>query len=103
MNFPPVLFHPINTITAYKGQIIYDTPATEAKAQTPVPYLQWEPAPGVTPPSSRPTNLADLVVAAAGRGGPDLAGTAPGVGSGPPPGPPTRDAALPKQSAGRGS
>ena len=51
MNFPPLLFHPINSITAYKGQIIYDTPETEAKAQTPVPYLQWQPAPGVTPPT----------------------------------------------------
>ena len=37
MNFPPFLFHPINSITAYKGQIIYDTPETEAKAETPVP------------------------------------------------------------------
>ena len=46
MNFPPLLFHPINSITAYKGQIIYDTPQTEAKAETPVPYLQWQPAPG---------------------------------------------------------
>ena len=26
MNYPPILFHPINSITAYKGQIIYDTP-----------------------------------------------------------------------------
>ena len=50
MNFPPLLFHPINSITAYKGQILYDSPATEAKAQTPVPYLQWQNAPGVTPP-----------------------------------------------------
>ena len=50
MNYPPIMFHPINSITAYKGQIIYDTPETEAKAQTPVPYLQWQPAPGVTPP-----------------------------------------------------
>jgi phospholipid/cholesterol/gamma-HCH transport system substrate-binding protein len=50
MNYPPVMFHPINSITAYKGQIIYDTPQTEAKAQTPVPYLQWQNAPGVTPP-----------------------------------------------------
>ncbi|PQM49299.1 hypothetical protein C1Y40_00485 [Mycobacterium talmoniae] len=46
MNFPPLLFHPVNTITAYKGQIIYDTPETEAKAQTPLPYLQWQPRPG---------------------------------------------------------
>ncbi|UXA17479.1 MCE family protein [Mycobacterium sp. SMC-4] len=50
MNYPPVMFHPINSITAYKGQIIYDTPETEAKAKTPVPYLQWQNAPGVTPP-----------------------------------------------------
>jgi phospholipid/cholesterol/gamma-HCH transport system substrate-binding protein len=50
MNFPPLLFNPINSITAYKGQVIYDTPATEAKAETPVPYLQWNPAPGVNPP-----------------------------------------------------
>jgi phospholipid/cholesterol/gamma-HCH transport system substrate-binding protein len=50
MNFFPLLFHPINSITAYKGQIIYDTPETEAKSETPVPYLQWMPAPGVTPP-----------------------------------------------------
>ena len=27
VNYPPILFHPINSITAYKGQIIYDTPA----------------------------------------------------------------------------
>lgn len=52
MNFVPLLFHPINSITAYKGQMIYDTPATEAKAQTPLPYLKWLPAPGVTPPST---------------------------------------------------
>jgi phospholipid/cholesterol/gamma-HCH transport system substrate-binding protein len=52
MNFIPFLFHPVNSITAYKGQIIYDTPATEAKSQTPVPYLKWLPAPGVTPPST---------------------------------------------------
>ncbi len=53
MNYPPVLFHPINTITAYKGQVIYDTPATEAKAQTYLPYLQWIPAPGRHPPRCR--------------------------------------------------
>jgi phospholipid/cholesterol/gamma-HCH transport system substrate-binding protein len=51
-NSPPVLFHPINTITAYKGQVIYDTPATEAKAQTYIPYLQWIPANGHLPPRS---------------------------------------------------
>ncbi|MEZ0363053.1 MCE family protein [Mycobacterium sp. pUA109] len=58
MNFPPLLFHPVNSITAYKGQIIYDTPETEAKAQTPLPYLQWQPAPGVTPPN--PDDVAAL-------------------------------------------
>jgi phospholipid/cholesterol/gamma-HCH transport system substrate-binding protein len=58
MNYPPIMFHPINSITAYKGQIIYDTPETEAKAQTPVPYLQWQNPPGVAPPE--PPANADL-------------------------------------------
>ena len=63
MNFPPLLFNPINSITAYKGQVIYDTPETEAKAQTPVPYLQWQPAPGVTPPQmSAGMDLSSLIV-----------------------------------------
>ena len=63
MNYPPVLFHPINSITAYKGQIIYDTPETEAKAQTPVPYLQWQTAPGVTPPQLPPdADLTSLMI-----------------------------------------
>jgi phospholipid/cholesterol/gamma-HCH transport system substrate-binding protein len=83
MNFPPLLFHPINSITAYKGQIIYDTPETEAKAQTPVPYLQWQPAPGVTPPD--PDDVSALLVPP----------PAPGQ-LGKPPGPP------PPQAAGGG-
>jgi phospholipid/cholesterol/gamma-HCH transport system substrate-binding protein len=63
MNYPPVLFHPINSITAYKGQIMYDTPATEAKAQTPVSYLQWQPMPGITPPPmSAETDLGSLLL-----------------------------------------
>ncbi|CAM5740427.1 MCE family protein [Mycolicibacterium aubagnense] len=63
MNYPPVLFHPINSITAYKGQLIYDTPQTEAKAQTPVPYLQWNAAPGVIPPKVQPDGtLSDLIL-----------------------------------------
>jgi phospholipid/cholesterol/gamma-HCH transport system substrate-binding protein len=63
MNYPPLLFHPINSITAYKGQIIYDTPQTEAKAQTPVPYLQWQPAPGTAPPpTSADMDLSSLIV-----------------------------------------
>jgi len=52
MNYPPIMAHGINTITAYKGQVIYDTPATEAKAQTYIPYLQWIPADGRYPPRS---------------------------------------------------
>lgn len=53
-NFPPLLFHPINAISAYKGQIIYDTPETAAKAQTPLSELQWQPLPGVHPPEVQP-------------------------------------------------
>ncbi|MEB3021748.1 MCE family protein [[Mycobacterium] crassicus] len=71
MNFLPFLFHPINSITAYKGQIIYDTPETEAKSQTPVPYLKWMPAPGVTPPSH--DDMAQLFLPQPGQ-----LGTAPG-------------------------
>ena len=63
MNYPPILLHPIDSITAYKGQIIYDTPETQAKAETPVPYLQWQPAPGVTPPIAPPGgNLSQLIL-----------------------------------------
>jgi phospholipid/cholesterol/gamma-HCH transport system substrate-binding protein len=50
MNYPPIMSHGINTITAYKGQVIYDTPATQAKAQTYIPYLEWIPADGRYPP-----------------------------------------------------
>lgn len=59
-NYPPIMFHPINSITAYKGQIIYDTPATQAKAQTPIPELTWIPAPGAHPPN--PDDLQALFV-----------------------------------------
>ncbi len=52
VNYPPIMAHGINTITAYKGQVIYDTPATEAKAQTYIPYLEWIPADGRPPPRS---------------------------------------------------
>ncbi|ODQ95050.1 virulence factor Mce family protein [Mycolicibacterium holsaticum] len=50
VNYPPFMTHGINTITAYKGQVIYDTPATEAKAKTYIPYLEWIPADGRFPP-----------------------------------------------------
>ena len=89
MNYPPVLFHPINSITAYKGQIIYDTPETQAKAETPVPYLQWQNAPGVTPPQiPSNANLSDFIVppdpaTATEHGGPATApGPAPGGAGG---------------------
>jgi len=62
MNYPPVLLHPINTITAYKGQIIYDTPATEAKARTYLPYLQWVPSEGRTPPREGGTGVDALML-----------------------------------------
>lgn len=92
VNYPPVLFHPINSITAYKGQILYDTPATEAKAQTPVPYLQWQPAPGVIPPTIGPEgNLSDLILpppAVPGQISPAGPVPAPSpLGTGPLPGP----------------
>jgi phospholipid/cholesterol/gamma-HCH transport system substrate-binding protein len=50
MNYPPIMLHGVNTISAYKGQILYDTPATEAKSQTYMPYLEWVPADGKFPP-----------------------------------------------------
>lgn len=74
MNYPPLLFHPINSITAYKGQVIYDTPATEAKAETPVPYLQWQNAPGVTPPVIPPdADLTSLLLPPAPEAAPGAA------------------------------
>ena len=104
MNYPPILFHPINSITAYKGQIIYDTPETEAKAQTPVPYLQWQPAPGVTPPTVGPEgNLSDLILpppAVEGQISPAGPVPAPApMGAGPLPGPPPA-APLPSEQGG---
>jgi phospholipid/cholesterol/gamma-HCH transport system substrate-binding protein len=99
VNYPPIMFHPLNTITAYKGQIIYDTPATEAKAQTPIPQLTWIPANGVPAPATQnPADLQALLVPTAPQavpapgsraGGPAAApGTGPGSAFGPLPGPP---------------
>ena len=104
MNYPPVLFHPINSITAYKGQIIYDTPETEAKAQTPLPYLQWQAAPGVTPPTPQPDGtLSDMILPPpAVQGQISPAGpvpAAPPMGAGPLPGPPPGPP-LPAESGG---
>ncbi len=95
MNFPPILFHPITSITAYKGQIIYDTPATEAKARTPVPYLQWQSAPGVSPPPVPPgAALGDFVLPPPAVQGQVSPGPAFVVGSGPPPGPSPEPAGI---------
>jgi phospholipid/cholesterol/gamma-HCH transport system substrate-binding protein len=89
MNYPPVMFHPINSITAYKGQIIYDTPETEAKSETPVPYLQWQNAPGVTPPQIPPdATLSSLMLPPTAptnshAGGPEMPAPGPALEAGP--------------------
>lgn len=96
VNYPPLMFHPLNTITAYKGQIIYDTPETQAKSATPVPQLTWIPAKGAqTPPAAQnPADLQALLVPTAPQSGPAPAGGAPAPGPapgsafGPRPGPP---------------
>src|SRR6201996_8557771 len=92
VNYPPVMFHPLNTITAYKGQIIYDTPETQAKAATPVPQLTWIPAQGAHPaPPQNPADLQALLVPTAPQTGPapgpPPAGLSSGASPGPVPGP----------------
>ncbi|MEB4207702.1 virulence factor Mce family protein [Mycobacterium sp. 94-17] len=97
VNYPPLMFHPLNTITAYKGQIIYDTPETQAKSATPEPQLTWVPAKGAqTPPAAQnPADLQALLVPTAPQSAPGqpAPGPAPAAGPagsafGPPPGPP---------------
>jgi phospholipid/cholesterol/gamma-HCH transport system substrate-binding protein len=102
MNFPPLLFHPINSITAYKGQILYDTPATEAKAQTPLPYLQWQNAPGVTPPPlTGATDLSSLLVSPAPEAAPaPTTSHAGGPEAAQPPVLPVPGEALPAEAGG---
>ncbi|OBI46901.1 virulence factor Mce family protein [Mycobacterium sp. E796] len=91
VNYPPVMFHPLNTITAYKGQIIYDTPETQAKAATPVPQLTWIPAQGshLPPAAENPADLQALLVPTAPQPapGPPPAGLSSGASPGPAPGP----------------
>jgi phospholipid/cholesterol/gamma-HCH transport system substrate-binding protein len=118
MNYPPFMEHGINTITAYKGQVIYDTPATEAKAQTYIPYLEWIPADGRfppraggdggdpsalllpqnpvpgPPPPAQPYSLGPVVPPPGPPPGP-LPGPLPGPPPGPPPGPLPAEAAIP--------
>lgn len=99
MNFPPLLFHPINSITAYKGQIIYDTPATEAKAQTPLPYLQWQNAPGVTPPQIAPGgDLSSLLLPPAPGKSAPAAATSNSAGPAASPAPTPPGPALPAEA-----
>jgi phospholipid/cholesterol/gamma-HCH transport system substrate-binding protein len=104
-NYPPIMFHPINNITAYKGQIIYDTPATQAKAQTPIPDLKWIPASGAHPPN--PADVQALLLPqSAPTAGPPGAPAPATVPFGPRPGPapaaPGPAAPLPaEQGAGR--
>ena len=102
VNYPPIMFHPLNTITAYKGQVIYDTPATQAKAQTPIPELTWIPA-NPKAPASAPTDLQSLLVPPAPGAAP-APGPAPAYGPlpGPAPGPAAAPGPLPaEQGAGR--
>ena len=83
-NYPPILMHPINNISAYKGQIIYDTPETQAKAQTPVSQLQWLPLPGVTPTAvSSDTDLSALLLPPAAAEQPAIESAPPPVGENP--------------------
>jgi phospholipid/cholesterol/gamma-HCH transport system substrate-binding protein len=103
-NYPPIMFHPLNSITAYKGQIIYDTPATQVKSQTPIPDLHWIPAPGAHPPN--PSDLQALMIPQAANGSaPGAPAPAPNA-FGPRPGPaavaPTPPGPLPAANgAGR--
>jgi phospholipid/cholesterol/gamma-HCH transport system substrate-binding protein len=88
VNYPPLMFHPLNTITAYKGQIVYDTPDTQAKSATPIPQLTWIPAKGAqtSPPAQNPADLQALLVPTAPQTGP-LPGPPPGASPAPAPGP----------------
>lgn len=113
VNYPPLMFHPLNTITAYKGQIIYDTPQTQAKAATPVPELTWVPAKGAqTPATQNPADLQALLVPPAPQAGPGpgpapagaapAPGPAPGSAFGPRPGPAPAQPAPNGPAAGLG-
>ena len=116
VNYPPIMFHPLNTITAYKGQIIYDPPETQAKSATPVPQLTWVPANGgkTTPAAQNPADLQALLVPPAPQAGlaPGPApgapaagpapGPAPGSAFGPLPGPPPAQPPAPTDEGGGG-
>jgi phospholipid/cholesterol/gamma-HCH transport system substrate-binding protein len=107
MNYPPILLHPINTITAYKGQVIYDTQATQAKSQTYLPYLQWIPSQGRQPPRVGDTGVDALMLPPNPVPGPpppaqpQFLGLPPGPpppeASGPAPGPVPADTGYPAE------
>ncbi|MBF9325271.1 MCE family protein [Mycobacteroides chelonae] len=62
-NYAPILLHPINQISAYKGQIIYDTPETEAKSEAPREDLVWvRPNGAPPPPKPSPQDLSALML-----------------------------------------
>jgi phospholipid/cholesterol/gamma-HCH transport system substrate-binding protein len=93
VNYPPIMFHPLNTITAYKGQIIYDTPETQAKSATPIPQLTWIPAKGAPPaPTQNPADLQALLVPTAPQAGP---APGPAGANAPAPGPNSNFGPLP--------
>src|ERR1700759_4807521 len=88
VNYPPVMFHPLNMIPAYKGQIIYDTPETQAQAATPIPQLTWIPAQGAHPsPAQTPADLQSLLLPTAPQTGPAPGPPPAGASTGPAPGP----------------
>ncbi|SII62926.1 Hypothetical MCE-family protein [Mycobacteroides abscessus subsp. abscessus] len=75
-NYAPILLHPINQISAYKGQIIYDTPETEAKSQAPREDLVWvRPNGAPPPPKPSPQDLSALML------GPDEVNAPPPPGT----------------------
>ena len=106
VNYPPIMFHPLNTITAYKGQIIYDTPETQAKAADTDSGADLDTGKAARRrhPAQNPADLQALLVPTAPQAGP-LPGPPPaGPGpSGPRPGPaPARaSGALARPCAGR--
>ncbi len=53
VNYPPIMFHPLNTITAHKGLIIYDTPPPECQVGRRFRELTWVPAGGGAPRQPR--------------------------------------------------
>ena len=98
VNYPPIMFHPLNTITAYKGQIIYDTPETQAKSATPDSAADLDTRQTVErrPPHRIPADLQALLVPPAPGQHPPPARPSPGSGA-------RRPVPLPGAAAGPAS